>query len=126
MSLKCTENQVKKAISDYLSMRKIPHWRQNSGGYAGEYEKKDGTKKNRFFWFLKWLWPKHEELVFLDLGGILPDGRYFEAEVKATGKEPTKAQYHTIAYIKTSTNAEALWADSIDMFIDKFEKIIPL
>ncbi|GAG55319.1 unnamed protein product [marine sediment metagenome] len=122
--MKCTENQVKNAISDYLAIMRIHCWRQNSGGYGGEYKKKDGTKKKRFFWFMQWLWPRKDEgLIFLDIGGILPDGRYFEVEVKATGKEPTEAQYYTIAYIKTSTNAVALWADSVDMFIEKWRNI---
>jgi len=122
MILKCTENQNKAAISDCLARMGIHHWRQNSGGYAGEYEKKDGTKKKRFFWFTAWLWPKHG-LVFLDLGGFLHDGRYFEIEVKATGKEPTKAQYETIDYINNKTSAVALWANSIDMFVEKWRFI---
>ena len=47
MNLKCTENQNKAAISDYLAYMGIHHWRQNSGGYAGEYKKKDGKKKKQ-------------------------------------------------------------------------------
>ena len=103
----------------------IHHWRQNSGGCAGEYKRKDGTKKKRFFWFMQWLWPKYD-LLFLDIGGFRHDGIYFEVEVKATGKIPTNAQYETINYINNNTNAVALWADSVDMFLDKWEGIIPI
>ena len=74
---------------------------------------------------MDWLWPSKDELVFLDIGGIMPNGKFFEIEIKATGKKPTKAQYKTIDYINNQTNAVALWADSIDMFIEKW-KAIPL
>lgn len=126
MELKCTEKQVQNAISDYLTARRIVHWRQNSGAFTGEYEDDKGTNKRRFFRFMYWMFPKDDDFKFLDIGGILPDGRYFTVEVKATGKKPSKPQYRTISFIDISTNAEALWADSIDMFIEKFEKIILL
>lgn len=125
MKIKCTENQNKSAISECLAWMGIHHWRQNSGGRKAEYTKKDGTKKERFFWFMQWLYPRNE-LIFLDIGGFLHDGRYFEIEVKATGAEPTEAQYNTIDYINNKTNTVALWANSVDMFIVKWKKIIPL
>lgn len=116
-SLKCTENQNKAAISDCLARMGIHHWRQNSGGRKAEYK-----GKIRWFWFMQWLWPKRD-LLFLDLGGFRHDGIYFEVEVKATGKIPTNAQYETINYINKQTNAVALWADSIDMFIEKWKTL---
>lgn len=121
-----TENDVKKAISDFLVIKAIHHWRQNSGGMAQEYNQKNtGKLKKRWFWFMKWLFPVlADPLVFLDIGGILPNGKYFEVEVKAQGKKPTAAQKHTIEYINQHTMAVALWANNIDMFMEKFERIL--
>ena len=120
MSLKCTEKQVQKAISDYLSARSIIHRRTNSGGMK---------IANRYIRFMYWLYPVgtirrgYDEYAFLDIDGILPDGRAFFVECKATGKEPTIEQWNTIRLI-CGTPAIAMWADSIDMFIEKFEGII--
>ena len=112
MRIKITEKNVQAAISDYLSIKSIVHWRQNSGAMVAEY-----NGKKRFFRFMDWLFPK-KGLKFLDIGGIMPDGRYFTIEVKATGKKPTTEQYKTMEFIR-SKNAIAVWADSIDMFIEK-------
>jgi hypothetical protein len=113
-----TEKNIQNAISDYLAVKKIVHWRQNSGAMTI-----DGNKKIRFIRFLYWLWPK-TKYPFLDIAGILPSGKYFACEVKAPGKKPTTEQWQTINFINFETNAKAIWANSIDMFIEKFESII--
>ena len=123
MKIRQSENEVKRDISQFLSWNHIPHWRQNSGGRRELYRNKKGVEKYRWFWFMQWLWPdKDEGLVFLDIGGMMPEGRYFEVEVKKTGERPTKAQYKTIDFINKH-NGIALWADSLDMFIEKWNKL---
>ena len=123
MLSKQTENEVKRDIRQWLSWHHIPHWRQNSGGRREVYKNKKGLEVVRWFWFMQWLWPENDDLVFLDIGGILPDdGRYFEIEAKKTGEEPTKRQYKTIHYIN-DINGIALWADSLDMFVEKWKNI---
>lgn len=118
MIIKQTENEVKRDISQFLSWNKIPHWRQNSGGREAEHR-----GKRRWFWFMQWLWPaKDEGFVFLDIGGLFLDGRYFEVEIKKTGGKPTKVQYKTIDFINKS-NGVALWADSLEMFIEKWKSL---
>lgn len=119
--MKLSEKQVQNSISDWLSWKKIPHRRLNSGAFFDNYEsKKTGVIKTRFFNFIKWLWPKDDGLKTLDLCGW-HKGKYFEVEIKATGKKPSKDQEKTIAYLN-DLRIVSFWADSIDMFIDKFNE----
>ena len=117
MKLKATEKQVQNAISDYLSVNSIIHRRTNSGALK---------IAKRFVKFAFWMYPQSNEITeykILDLDGILPDGKAFFCECKATGKTPDEGQWNTINFINRETKAVALWADSIDMFIEKWNNI---
>ena len=121
MKIKLSEKQVQNSISDWLSWNKIPHRRLNSGAFVDNYEsKKTGVIKTRFFNFIKWLWPKDDTLKTLDLCGWYK-GKYFEVEIKATGKKPSKEQENTIYYLR-NLDSISFWADSLDMFIEKWMK----
>ena len=117
--MKLSEKQVQNSISNWLSWNKIPHRRLNSGAFVDNYEsKKTGVIKTRFFNFIKWLWPKDDTLKTLDLCGW-HKGKYFEVEIKATGKKPSKDQEKTIAFLN-DLGIISFWADSLEMFIYKW------
>lgn len=117
MRIKQTENEVKRDIEEYMALKHIIGWRQNSGASVGEHK-----EKTRFFRFLRWVWPaKDEQLVFLDYAGVR-NGIYWTCEAKATGKKPTDNQQYTI-YFWINEGCIAFWADSLDMFIEKWRSI---
>lgn len=114
MKLKQTENEVKRDIENYMAITHIIGWRQNSGAFIGEHK-----DKTRFFRFLRWVWPKCDQLVFLDYAGI-KNGIYWTCEVKAIGKKPSQNQQYTIDFWNDN-GCSAFYADSLDMFIEKWE-----
>jgi hypothetical protein len=42
------ESHIQKQILDYLSLRRIFHYRNNSGAFKSEYTKKNGEKKTGY------------------------------------------------------------------------------
>jgi len=115
MHLKICESDVLITISEYLALKNIIHWRQNAGAMH---------KKDRYIQFARWMYPqstKIREYSFLDLAGILSDGRFFVIEVKRPGETPTKAQLNTIELINMKDGI-AFWANSLEMMIEKFKK----
>ena len=77
-----TEQQIQRAILDWLAAVGIPAWRQNTGAFAAEH-----NGKRRFMRF----GPKGQS----DIVGILPgrgDGKFLAIEVKRPGGQPTPEQ----------------------------------
>lgn len=73
MRLKVTEHEIQRAILDYLSARRVFHWRNNTGAMAKEY----GGKR----YFMRF-GAKGSPDIF-----ALKDGKLYGLEVKsATGK----------------------------------------
>ena len=113
--IKSTEKQVQATISAYLTVNNIIHWRVNSGAMK---------IKSRFIRFAYWLWPtstKIREYTFLDLQGVLNDGRALYVECKATNEKPTVAQQNTINLI-VRRNGVAFYADSLEMCVKKLKE----
>ena len=46
--MKLTEHQIQSQILQYLEIKKIFHWRNNSGATVSSYTNKAGETKNRF------------------------------------------------------------------------------
>lgn len=76
-----SEKVVQSQIMQYLDLRRIFHWRQNSGGVRA----KNAVGKERYFRFCS-------ADGVSDILGILPDGRFLAVEVKAGRNGPTEAQ----------------------------------
>ena len=110
---KQTENEVKKAIKEYLEAKGFRVFRINNGGV---YRGMGKDHKPRF--------------SFAGDGGV-PDLFAFRLsvhslsmwiETKATGKLPTPDQFRFLYDINLIGDQHwGLWADSLDMFIDKVE-----
>jgi len=122
VKIKEKEKDIQKAISDYLTLKNIIHWRVNSGAaFHNDLNKKSGK---RYIRFIYWLYPSSTKIKgynFLDLAGIINGGLYFTIEVKRTGELPSVEQYNTIDLIKFR-GAIAFWADSVDMMLEKFKQ----
>lgn len=96
-----TENQIKKAIIEYLVYRGWLVLRINSGAAAGQYEDKQGHTKKRFMRFVHW----HAlGVTFIegqagvsDLLAIHQDRPPLIIETKRPGKTPTEAQKRFMA-----------------------------
>jgi penicillin-binding protein-related factor A (putative recombinase) len=84
MNRKLTESAIQKSILDYLRMRQIFCWRNNSGARKFDYRRKDGNVTHNFF---QW-----GRVGSGDIIGVLPGGKFFSIEVKLPGKKPTIEQ----------------------------------
>lgn len=82
MNFNISESQVQEVISQWLSLNKIVHWRQNSGAMVINNLQK---AKKRFVKFVFILYPRQDDLKFTDLAGIC-EGVYFVIECKKPGK----------------------------------------
>jgi len=92
MIAKASELAIQKAILDYLKLRQIFCWRNNSGARKFAYQRKDGKVTNNFF-----QWGKTGSG---DIIGMTRDGRFLSIEVKALGKKPTEAQEEFMAEVQ--------------------------
>src|SRR3990167_8630937 len=103
--LKQSENEVKKAITEYLEWQ---GWTVypigNKGGFRGY--NKDG--KIRFSFAGK--------KGVADLYAVKRYYRPLWVEVKATGKKPSKAQWDFIWRVNSAYGGWWVWADSLDSF----------
>ena len=81
------EGTLTKPILDYLAMRGIMAWRNNSGARVFAYtSKRTGKTSNQFF---RWGGLPGASDIFAILG---PTGRFLAIETKRAGEKPTDAQ----------------------------------
>lgn len=99
-SLREKESDIQKAILDYLKIRKIVAWRNNSG----TAQVKMGQRE---YWMR--LAPKGTS----DIIGYLPDGRFLAIEVKTKTGVPTPEQREFINNVRIAGGL-AFVATSID------------
>jgi len=96
-----SENEVKKAILDWLLSKGVFAWRNNTGGFAGSYK-----GKARFFRF----GAKGSGDIF-----ALHHGRFCSIETKKPGKVPTEDQKKFMTQVREHGGL-ADWFDSVDEF----------
>ena len=116
---KTKEGDVLKACLDYLELRGIFAWRNNSGAVVSSYTRKgDGKTKSRF---IRYGYPGSGDII-----GLLPHGRFLSIEVKKPGSrtEPKRkeAQEAFAARIRASGGL-ALRVDSLDLLIESLGEI---
>lgn len=112
-----TEKEVLVSISEWLSLNKIVHWRQNSGLMHIDNGLPKPWQKKRFVKFGFFCFP-HGILTFLDLAGVY-EGKFFSIECKRSGCKPSPAQLSTIRLI-TEQGGLAFSASSLDVVISAF------
>lgn len=87
MKLKISEKEIQHLILQYLQLRKIFCWRNNTGAFGAEY-----NGKKRFI---------RTGLVGSgDIIGLTPSGRFFSIEVKVPGRPPTFEQIQFMNAVK--------------------------
>lgn len=108
IKIKSTENEVKKAIKEYLEFNGWKVYRiNNSGQYRGK--NKDGKDRYSFAGD-----PGVPDLY------CLKKGEYpLWIETKATGKKPSEPQIEFIQLVNAITlcGTRAFWCDSFEMFL---------
>ena len=113
--LKCSENEVKSAIKQYLELKGYIVSRINNGGiYRGK--NKDGNSRFSFA----------GSAGVADLYATKDDDCPIWIEVKATGKKPTASQFAFGERINKTFGTFWMWADSLDIFMGqllKFRKL---
>jgi len=97
-----SENDLVRAVGDFLTVKKVFWFRNNTGAFAGEYK-----GKTRFFRY----GAKGSGDIF-----ALHRGVFVSIECKSPGKVPTDAQ---VAWMKRVRHhgGMAQWIDNIDQFI---------
>jgi hypothetical protein len=105
-----TESQILKATLDYLHLKKVNAWRNNTGAFWGEYQ---GRK--RFVRFSQ----KGEANII----GCLPDGRFLAIECKRKGALLSDDQFHWLLKI-SSCGGVAFVADDIDYVMQRIDNIL--
>jgi hypothetical protein len=83
--MKTPEGEVVKACLEYLALRGIYAYRQNTG--AAEYQDKKGKKR----------FVRYGKLGASDIVGLLPGGRFIAVECKAPGG---RLSDHQIKYLE--------------------------
>jgi hypothetical protein len=83
VKLKASEQDIQRAILEYLALRGYFCWRNNTGGFR--------DKRDHFYIFGK--------VGSGDILGLTKEGRFFSIEVKAPGKKPTDHQRDFIASV---------------------------
>jgi hypothetical protein len=106
-----TETQIVRSILDYLAVRNIFAWRQNTG--AGKFTGKDGAEHYVKFGL------KGQP----DITGILPDGRRLDIECKSVTGRLSPEQAHFIAALKNNGGC-AFVARSVDDVVSELDKIL--
>jgi hypothetical protein len=107
------ESAILAQILDYLKIRGVLHWRQNSGAFALAAQ---GHTKRRFF--------RAGAPGISDVIGVLPGGRFLAIEVKREGEYPTDAQ---LAFMTNVNDAGGLAfvarsVEEVAMVLDAAEK----
>lgn len=85
---KSSENDLKRAVLEYLEVRGIWAWRQNAGAVISEYK-----GKKRFFKF-------STQKGISDILGVLNDGRILAIECKVKPNKPTVEQLEFLGNVK--------------------------
>jgi len=106
MIIKQTENQVKKQITDYLTIKGWSVYRINNTGIY------DSKRKAYFF---------HGKKGVSDIIAIRPNYPVIFCETKATGKKPDKNQTNFINLINKTSCDIAIVADSLESLISQLE-----
>lgn len=109
---KLLEKDIQKQILEYLALRRIVAWRQNSGAMKG----KSATGKA---WYVKF----HTAPGCSDVLGVLPGGRFFAIEVKRPGNVATPNQESFIEKIRQAGGL-AFVAYSVDDVIREFNGVM--
>ncbi len=107
MELKISEKEAQKSILDYLSMRCIFAWRNNSGKMPYSSKGKD---------YMVQMGPTGSP----DIIGILPDGKFLGIEVKGTGGVVSSSQTIFLDHIN-KLGGLAFVAYSIDDVVKHFK-----
>lgn len=107
VKLPVAERDILKACLDYLTLRRIPAWRSNTGATVAEYK---GRKR-----LIRYGVKGHG-----DIAGILPGGRALFIETKRPGKQPTEAQEAFLANVR-AVGGVALVVHSLDELIAGLE-----
>lgn len=105
-----TEAEVQSAILDWLNLKQIFNWRQNTMGvFCG----KDNQGNARF--------RKAPTTGVSDILGVLPDGRFLAIECKRPGGKATSEQLEFINSVNNSGGL-AFVADNLEIVINTIEK----
>lgn len=108
IKIKSTENEVKATITQYLKLKGYCVNRiNNCGVYRGK--NKDNSDSFSFA----------GSVGVADLYATKDGCHSIWVEVKATGKKPTASQTAWGERINQTIGTDWIWADSLDMFMDK-------
>ena len=110
--IKQSENDVKKAIREFLELNEYEVYRMNNGGGFRGFNKEG---KQRFSFA--------GTSGVADLYAVKRMQSPLWIETKATGKKPTDDQYKFGKKINESYGTFWIWADSFDMFLELFNDI---
>jgi len=105
-----TENFLKNQIMEYLHLKRVFAWRQNTGAFVME---KDGKK--RFI--------RCGIVGCSDIIGILPNGKFLAIEVKVPGRKLTARQKEFLEMIRKN-NGIAIVAFCLDDVMEAIERVI--
>lgn len=111
-ALKQSENDVKKAITEFLEWQGWTVYRINNIGVFRRIDER-GNKKYSFA----------GAKGVPDLYATKPHNKPLWIEFKATGKKPTKEQWAFIHKTNDTDHAYGLWADSLDMFSEIYHDL---
>jgi len=111
-NFKQTKNEIKKAIREYLELNGYEVYRINNGGSFRGFNK-DGGKRFSF----------SGTPGVADMYAIKKGDYPLWIEAKATGKKPTEEQYKFCNRVNESFGSFWIWADSLDIFIEKHNNI---
>lgn len=109
MIIKQTENEVKAAIKKYLEVQGYTVYRINNAGMNVAHK---GEAPRYAF---------HGTSGFADMVALKAGRFVLFVETKATGKKPSASQ-DDFLNLASTCNAVAIWADSLDMFLEKVKR----
>jgi hypothetical protein len=106
-----TEGEIQNQILDWLNLKQIFNWRQNTMGvYCG----KDNQGNARF--------RKAPTTGVSDILGVLPNGRFLAIECKRPGGKATPEQLEFIDSVN-SNGGLAFVADSLDVVMERLDDL---
>ena len=106
-----TEGEIQNQILDWLNLKQIFNWRQNTMGvYCG----KDNQGNARF--------RKAPTTGVSDILGVLPNGRFLAIECKRPGGKTTPEQLEFIDSVN-SNGGLAFVADSLDVVMERLDDL---
>jgi len=101
------EGQIVKACLQYLKLRGVLAWRQNTGAVTGMHK---GKRR-----FVRFGIPGMS-----DIAGVLPSGLALFIECKVPGRKPTAAQWAFLGAVEM-TGAVTLVVHSLDELIEQLD-----